>query len=595
MFTFMQTRSQGRGFSQAGKNNFFTAALALAALGVTGMAIGCGGGGGGSQSAAASPSGQVQLTVTPTKTTVAPLAPVNLTATVSGTTETAVTWTVDGVTGGDTSVGAITGSGNTITYTAPALPGAHTVAAVSTADSAVTDAVVLTVQQGAASGTTSLATLSPGNPTAVGNGGHLTFSATMTGATGDSVTWSVDGINGGNSAVGTISAAGVYTCPSVSASTIHTITATSVSSPGISASVPVLATVSNTTINAKTQYGATGNGSTNDTAAISNALSASGNGICYLPAGTYMINPTANGSYGLNIPAGATLLMDPGATLKCITQTTSGDYNLIRMGATNIAVVGGAVVGDRVARNLPTYNDGSGTDFESGNGFAFSGYGSGTNMIALGVAVSNNCDDGFYLYNGANGVTIWGCTSDNNRRQGLSIVYGNNILIKNCKFTNTNGQDPGNGLDLEPSGSGQTVTNVQILDSTFTGNKGGGIQTDSSNASVNNITISGNTLSGNGGQDYGIGGMYIEDGASYFTVTNNTITGNLAGGNQGGIRFDDCTHSTISGNLIKNNAGYGIALWSASGTTVSGNTVSGNSSGTIYSDGSASVGSNTTN
>jgi parallel beta-helix repeat protein len=412
----------------------------------------------------------------------------------------------------------------------------------------------------------------------------------MAGSTGDTATWSVDGIAGGNATVGTISAAGVYTCPAVNVQAIHTITATSAHSPGVSASVPILATVSNTTTNAKTQYGATGNGSTDDTAAINSALNASGTGICYLPAGTYMINATANSSsYGLDIPAGATLLMAPGATLKCITQSTTGDYKVVRMAASNSAVVGGAVIGDRVARNLPSDNDGVGTDFENGNGFAINGSGGGTNMIALGVAVSNNCNDGFYLYNGVNGVTIWGCTSDNNRRQGLSIVYGSNVLIQNCTFTNTNGQDPGNGIDLEPSGSGQTVTNVQILGSTFTGNKGGGIQTDASNASVNNITISGNTISGNGGQDYGIGGMYIEHGASYFTVTNNTITGNVAGGDDGGIVFDNCTHSTISGNIIKNNAGYGISLSSASGTTVSGNTVSGNSSGTIYNDGSASV------
>ena len=44
--------------------------------------------------------------------------------------------------------------------------------------------------------------------------------------TDQSVTWSVDGIAGGNSTVGTIDASGLYTAPATAGE--HTITATSV-------------------------------------------------------------------------------------------------------------------------------------------------------------------------------------------------------------------------------------------------------------------------------------------------------------------------------------------------------------------------------
>src|SRR5207253_1334995 len=52
------------------------------------------------------------------------------------------------------------------------------------------------------------------------------FTATVSGTTNSAVTWSVDGINGGNSTTGTISSTGLYTAPATTGS--HTATATSV-------------------------------------------------------------------------------------------------------------------------------------------------------------------------------------------------------------------------------------------------------------------------------------------------------------------------------------------------------------------------------
>jgi parallel beta-helix repeat protein len=52
---------------------------------------------------------------------------------------------------------------------------------------------------------------------------------------------------------------------------------------------------------------------------------------------------------------------------------------------------------------------------------------------------------------------------------------------------------------------------------------------------------------------------------------------------------------TVTGNTVKNNGGYGIFFYSASGSACSGNTISGNSKGAIYDDGSVTIGTNTTN
>jgi hypothetical protein len=66
------------------------------------------------------------------------------------------------------------------------------------------------------------------------------FQAYISGVQSNQVTWAVDGIAGGNSGTGTISAAGLYTAPSAPGS--HVVTATSIANMTQSASVPVIVT-----------------------------------------------------------------------------------------------------------------------------------------------------------------------------------------------------------------------------------------------------------------------------------------------------------------------------------------------------------------
>lgn len=74
-------------------------------------------------------------------------------------------------------------------------------------------------------------------------GNQVTFSATVTNTTDTTVSWSVNGIAGGNSTVGSISSAGVYTAPAdlPAAATVQ-ITATSHADPTKSATADVTVT-----------------------------------------------------------------------------------------------------------------------------------------------------------------------------------------------------------------------------------------------------------------------------------------------------------------------------------------------------------------
>lgn len=71
-------------------------------------------------------------------------------------------------------------------------------------------------------------------------GSTATFTATVTNLTNTAITWQVNGVAGGNSTVGTITSAGVYTPPSTipTTNTVN-VTAVSVASPSVSGSAPV--------------------------------------------------------------------------------------------------------------------------------------------------------------------------------------------------------------------------------------------------------------------------------------------------------------------------------------------------------------------
>src|SRR5438874_600319 len=74
----------------------------------------------------------VTVAISPTSASLAPQQTQQFTATVSGTSNTAVTWSVDGINGGNSTAGTISSTG---LYTAPATTGSHTATATSVADS----------------------------------------------------------------------------------------------------------------------------------------------------------------------------------------------------------------------------------------------------------------------------------------------------------------------------------------------------------------------------------------------------------------------------------------------------------------------------
>lgn len=185
----------------------------------------------------------VQVTAVPVTVAISPRTSTvqlgnskNFSATVTGNANTTVTWSVNGTIGGSATVGTITAAG---VYTAPSVmpsPASVTVRATSAASPASFAQATVTLAPAPPPVTISV---SPASPTVPLNGSQ-TFSATVTGSANTSVTWSVNGINGGSASIGTINSAGVYTAPAVlPASTSVTIRATSVANISASAQATV--------------------------------------------------------------------------------------------------------------------------------------------------------------------------------------------------------------------------------------------------------------------------------------------------------------------------------------------------------------------
>jgi len=94
-------------------------------------------------------------------------------------------------------------------------------------------------------------------------GNQQVFTATVTGALNPSVTWTVNGLAGGNSTIGTIAANGTYTAPlTLPTPNTVTVTATSVEDPTrsdnatvtLENAIPVISSVTPTILTANTQF-----------------------------------------------------------------------------------------------------------------------------------------------------------------------------------------------------------------------------------------------------------------------------------------------------------------------------------------------------
>ena len=216
-------------------------------------------------------------------------------------------------------------------------------------------------------------------------------------------------------------------------------------SPALAADAPAACTpppASTLVVNVKDK-GAKGDGQTDDTAAIQAAIDAIGGtkGTVLVPKGVYMIDAVDN---RLHLKDDMTLKLADGAVLKAIPNDAK-KYSLLTIsGVSNIWVIGGTLEGER--------------DQHKGKGGEW-GYGLRIGKGAKHVTVSNLVSkkmwgDGFYVQD-AEDVRFCGVTADANRRQGLSIIQADGLLVLNSVFKNTHGTRPAPASISSPTRRGK--------------------------------------------------------------------------------------------------------------------------------------------
>jgi hypothetical protein len=322
------------------------------------------------------------------------------------------------------------------------------------------------------------------------------------------------------------------------------------------------------TVNAR-DFGAKGDGITDDSLAIQSAIQAAGQGgTVNIPAGTFSLGLAGQsqqsglvgrvGTFPDGKPILSTLMLSkPGirllgvgsATILKLAPQTKARAISVMTSATGAVIANMVVDGNKSARFTPdSYPNGYIVDAMVA-GWLSKG------LIVSAVESRNGMEDG---------VGCWQCDS---------VTYAYN-------YNHDNGVGAAGATGASYSG-----INGLIRDNRFENNNGAGLW---SAWATDQITIQNNTMSGNTGAAIDAGGQGITGHDTNYAITDNTLTGNGTAG-FAAIEIRGIVKGTLSGNTINDNiAGVrfqnGVASVASSNWTVTNNVIS-NKVGRVQSKG----------
>lgn len=335
------------------------------------------------------------------------------------------------------------------------------------------------------------------------------------------------------------------------------------------------------------ELGAKGDGISNDTKAIQAAINqvAETKGTVFIPEGIYAIDALAS----LNLSSHMTLMMTAATILKALPNNEENFSVITIRNVNNVTIVGGVIQGERQHHQ--------GVQGEWGHNIAIY---NASNVFIEGVTVKDAWGDGLHVADNAKNITICSVLSDNNRRQGMSIINADRVSIRDSTFQNTHGTLPEAGIDIEPDAT-LIATNITIQSSQFINNNGAGIMVggkSTDGSKVEYVTARNNTIINNGHNGYA--GIYIshlargeilqnsiKDNANLginiteksrkVTVHDNQVINN----GDSGIEMYITSYNLVSNNMISNNEQYAIKIDTAPGNTIINNTCKNNKAGSI--------------
>jgi hypothetical protein len=198
-------------------------------------------------------------------------------------------------------------------------------------------------------------------------------------------------------------------------------------------------------------YGAIGDGVTNDRAAIQNALD-SGAAEVVVPVGTYAVSRGA-GYWCVSVPAGVTLRGEnrDGAVLQQV-PGIAGSVRLLQVAAANVTIRDLTLDGNRTQQTADEHRAGV---------FATGARG----LTIRGVTSRGFTGDGFYVHQGSHNATLDDVAAIDNGRNGITFGGGTTGgTVTASRLIGNAAQQ----LDSEP-GPGSTVDGVTIRGNTIDG------------------------------------------------------------------------------------------------------------------------------
>lgn len=250
-----------------------------------------------------------------------------------------------------------------------------------------------------------------------------------------------------------------------------------------------------------------------------------GYGRVRLPAGHYLIGKLGNNIYqaGIELKSNMAFLLDREAV---IAMAPNDKWNYCAIAVRNksyVVISGGTILGERDHHIFTPRQSDNSVVHDEGHLICIEGEGS-NNVWVENMVLAKANGDGVLIVGSKRGepqklknVTIKHCNFADNRRQGISIVGGADILIENNEIHHTRGTAPQFGIDLE--GAGRLNENIQIRANYFHHNRGGDIV----NTDGKNVLVENNIMHQGEGSKYLDGSIVYWKNADW-TVRNNEIT-----------------------------------------------------------------------
>ncbi len=230
-----------------------------------------------------------------------------------------------------------------------------------------------------------------------------------------------------------------------------------------------------------------------------------------LPQGNYLVSEDINDIYqgGIVIFGDTEFVFSEGAVLIMGTND-KWNYCVLRLNGDNIIVRDGVIVGDRETHVYTPHEDNGSTAHDEGHGICVWG---NNKVLVDNMELRELTGDGALVVD-ATDITFTNNNIFNNRRQGISIVGGVRIAVKNNEIHHINGTAPQFGIDIE--GPGRVDEDIIIQNNNFHHNAGGDIV----NATGENVYILDNVM------EQGEGSTYTDGPIVSWHKTHNIIAGN---------------------------------------------------------------------